>query len=563
MKDKKKRLSKLCVTSVVFFALVVLLILPSRQFVYGEHNTSTNERREKDSAGREWILKDWERGTRPYPKDLKEREAWYRKKWGEDWFGPRNRCSIHNPGDWKWEVVVTVQPEMAARIKGKAENKRNLWGERFNIKTFVWAPGGGEVTDIYVLSDTSFYHYDPISRKSVLIGNPEEGGLRDGTMGRARLNHTNVVTLDHVTGRIYFIQGRKKDKTWRYVEKLLPYECTTTNKICYLPAVLDWNNLYRKVKSPFGGELKPIIKDGKRGKPVFVVKSNHALKVQSLPGPHRGRRVLLTPDGRGVYFSRKWAPPSSTNYDNAALFEIATGKMIERLKLNGVVPQNYGKDGPGTHGGNNVGYDGKIYTSQHGGCCGPCGSGSGRMFSIDPKKGKIMLLYDSMLEDGSWSKRKGPIVDGPADAKSLKFTSTLWQIQSPRTGAIINGGWDHSGVRRYHDGFVTSIVSADRYPRPGWNRKTSPKFRHRNSNPSIAPNGDLYIADVNDKWAGKIFFTQPRIIRIYRTDWPPEQPVNGYAEEFMPKDKMEDLMLEYAKKYITNYQKNNRLLENR
>ena len=109
----------------------------------------------------------------------------------------------------------------------------------------------------------------------------------------------------------------------------------------------------------------------------------------------------------------------------------------------------------------------------------------------------------------------------------MDFKSTFWKVQSPRTGAILNGGWDNSGIRHYHDGFVTSIVNGDQDgspPRPGW--KNAPSFNHGNSSPAVAPNGDLYIADDN---AGV-----PRILRIFRTDWPKEQPVNGYAEQFLP-----------------------------
>jgi hypothetical protein len=176
------------------------------------------------------------------------------------------------------------------------------------------------------------------------------------------------------------------------------------------------------------------------------------------------------------------------------------------------------------------------------------------MFSIDPKTGAVTMLYDSMASDGSWKKvrSKKIVIDGQSNAKSLVFTSTLWQVQCPRTGAIINGGWDNSGIRRYHDGFVTTIVNGDWYniSRPGW--ENAPGFRHGNSNPSVAPNGDLYVPDVNSD--------VPRILRIYRTDWPDEQPVNGYAEKFMPKERVESLMLEYARKYIENYEENSKIL---
>jgi hypothetical protein len=420
-----------------------------------------NQRRQKDSTGREWLLQEWKEGTRPYPKSLRDREIWYLRRWGENWYGVRNGRRIHNPGNWKWEEVVTVPPDLARKIVSKKlhSGKPRVWGDLFWAKVFVWAQGGDTVTDIYARTDNGFYHYDPMSGRHDFIGSPVEGGKTDGLMGQARLNPGDEITLDPITGRLYFIQGR----TWRYVEKLLPYEGTATSRIYYLPAVLDWHENYRMVKSPYGGDLKPVIKDGKRAAPLFVVRSNPALKTLYLPGASRGKRPLITPDGKGVYFSelgpygREW--DTLTLYDKTALFDIETGRRIRKLRLSG------------------------------------------------------------------------------------------------RTGAIINGGWDNSGIRRYHDGFVTSIVNGDQQwkipPRPGW--VNPPVFHHGNSSPSIAPNGDLYIADDNSGI--------PRIFRIYRTDWPTEQPVNGYAEKFISRERRKALMLEYAQRYIENFREYNRLLE--
>lgn len=546
-------------SKLIFNHLLMLVVIPFLSFevtfAFGGQGVSVKELKGKYSAGREWILKDWEEGTRPYPKDLKEREEWYRKKWGEDWYGLRNDRRIHNPGNWQWEVVATVPPDLAAKIASKRRRHR-VWGDRFWGMCFVWAPGGGAVTDIYALADNGVYNYDPENKKYSFIGQAEQGGLFDGAIGQALLRPGSAVTLDPVTGRLYFIQRERKKKVWRYIEKLLPYQCQLSKKICYLPAVLDWNDLYLQMKSPLGGELKPVREDNKRAEPVFVVRTSHSQKKLYLPGASRGKRPLVTPDGKAVYlavkgpYGREW--DTLTLYDHTALFDIETGKMLGKLKLQGNVPKNFrsGSDGPGTHGGNCVGYDGLIYTCQHGGC----GGGAGRMFSIDPKTGAVSMLYDSMAPDGSWKKRRSPVIDGPADAVSLDFTSTLWQVQCPRTGAIINGGWDNSGIRRYHDGFVTTIVNGDGTyripPRPEW--KSAPKFYHGNSNPSIAPNGDLYIADVNSD--------VPRILRIYRTDWPKEQPVNGYAEKFLPREKMEALVLEYARDYIESYEGKSKVL---
>ncbi len=551
------RLKKI-LTVFILFAGTYILLDQAQLHSQGQYS-SIKERHEKDSKGREWMLKEWEEGKRPYPENLKEREERYRKKWGENWDGPINGRRIYTPGNWKFEVIVTAPKDMASKIKG-SKGEFYEWGNRFNIMTFIWDSGDGQVTDIYVLSDYCFFHYDPVSKKSAFIGNPVKGGLQDGAMENALLNpKKSIATLDRVTGRLYFIQ----DDNWRYVEKLLPFECSLNKKICYLPAVLDWNEIYRKVKSPFGGKLKPVIENGKRGEPLFVVRTNHSIKTLHLPGANHGKRPLISPDGKGVYFSTEQGKgrlyDTFTLYDTTALFDIESGELINRLELADTVPRNnwngkqkWATDGPGTHGGNNVGYDGNIYTSQHGGS----GGGPGRMFSINPIKGKVTMLYDSMAEDGSWSKRKSLIIDGPADAKSLEFSSTLWQVQCPRTGAIINGGWDNSGIRQYLDGFVTTLAghtygAPHNSARPGWSMEFN-NF-HRNSNPSIASNGDLYIADVH--------YSEPRVFRIYRTDWPPEQPVNGYAEQFIPREKVEALRLEYAAKYIDNYTEKNKLLE--
>ena len=51
----------------------------------------------------------------------------------------------------------------------------------------------------------------------------------------------------------------------------------------------------------------------------------------------------------------------------------------------------------------------------------------------------------------------------------------------------------------------------------------------------------------------KLRLNGTRIVHMWRTDWPKAQPVNGYANEFLPPEKREKLMLEYAKKYIADY----------
>jgi hypothetical protein len=546
---------RLLLSTLIFLLLVPWLIVSGY---------SIKNRIEKDATGREWSLKNWRDGTRPYPVNLKEREKWYRQKRGEYWYGPQVAQRIYTPGNWSWEVYHSVPKYMAERLKGTGGGKYP-WGFYHKIMTFVRAHGR-EVTDIYIVTRSSFYHYDALSKESRFIGNPEKDGHLDGVMDKALLNLLEKdVALDQVTGRLYFSQKIGNKKKFRFVEKLLPYRGSKTKTIFYLPSVLDIKKLYEKVESPAGGELKPLFKDGKRDEPVFVVRTNYSVEVYDLPGARRGRRFLITPDGKGIYYAKGRGSREGywvyTLYNMTSLFDIETGKMIGRLNVTGIVPENFkGGDGPGTHGGNNVGYDGNIYTAQHGGA----GGGPGKMFSINPRTGVVTILYDNMPVDRPWRKVRSSVFDGPADATSLWFTSTLWQTQCPRTGAIINGGWDGQGIRRYLDGFVTTIAGHfiggfNQPARPGWN--TGFKNVHHSSNPSVAPNGDLYIADVNNERLGKIIFTEPRIVRIYRSDWPKEQPVNGYAEKFIPKEKLESLRLEYAKKYIANFDENNRLLE--
>jgi hypothetical protein len=533
--------------------LLVLLILPLKAI-----EKLPGNKVETDVIEQNWELKDWKEGTRPYPKSLKKREKWYKEKWGENWYGPRVKRRIYTPGNWQWEVFTTVPEDIAVKIKGEKKGRKS-WGDRWGVYLVIWAPMGDQVTDVYVLADYSLFHYDPMNKKSLLIGDPHNDGLRDGKEDYALLSpHNRAMTLDPVTGRIYFVQQVKKSRVWRYVEKLLPYECKPNGAVCYLPAVLDLNEMYSKVKGPFGEKLTPVVTKGERAAPVFVVRSNSSLKTLVIPGSKRGRRPLVTPDGTGVYFANKWAQYTYTNFDNMALFNVNTGGKINSISINDEIPRNnwngersWAPDGPGTHGGNNVGYEGLIYNSQHGGA----GGGPGRMFAIDPSAGSLTMLYDSMAEDGSWKKRKSKVIDGPADAKTLDFRSTNWQTQCPRTGAVINGGWDNSGIRRYHDGFVTTMVGHNfggfsKPPRPGW--KSGFENVHRNSNPSVAPNGDLYIADVNSDEA--------RIIRICRTDWPDEQPVNGYAAKHLTKEQILALRMDYARNYIEKYKANNKVL---
>lgn len=515
----------------------------------------------RDIKGREWLLDNWKQGagkfpapekpteyrewlatvTRPYPRDLKEREVWYLKKNGENWDGPVLRDRILSPGDWKWETVVTLPDELVSQfIKGPYQK---TWGGIYP-KTLVYAPGGGEVTDIYASALSGYAHYDPRTKKVTFIGSPKEAGDKDGSGDEARIRNyvaDESPAVDIVSGRIYWRILEQGGSSLRYVEKLLRYREKTggSPKEYLLPALLDYREFYKSVRSPGGCDLEPVMAGGQRAPPVFVVRTCTKIRKLELPGPHRGKRPLLTPDGRGIWLAAQPRGDGWLDLDRTALYGIDTGTRIGSLRLDGVAPEAAGA--VGGFGGSCVGLDGRIYACQHSGD----GGGPMRLFCIDPADGRFTYLYDSVMGDPAPSKRGASQWDGPADASNLTSAPTYHQIQCPRSGAVINGGDQSAGIRRYLDGFVTTLVSGHHEPRPGWSGDDAPRCESSNCESAIAPNGDLYIADSSSP--------KERIWRMYRTDWPAEQPAYGYGEKHMPKALLEQLMLEYAKNYIANY----------
>lgn len=512
---------------------------------------SVQARMEKDGTGRNWELGSWQDGSRPYPFNLTQREELYNKRYGERWDGPLFGNRILTPGDWKWEAIATIPEPLASQLwvtkNDPNPHHQKRWGGSWPMPS-LFAPGGERANDLYISATHGFVHLDLKTGQITFIGSSTEGGSKDGVSEKARID-ASLSSVDVVTGRVYWVQG----KSLRYVEKLLRYQEVKSGSEVLLPAILDYRELYRKVTAPSGGALEPVVRGGKRAAPVFVVRTCSQIRqAVYIPGSIRGARPLLTPDGKRIYIADGPTWKEESKYDETSLVEIGTGKALSRLKLAGEFPLNMLRpplgdaDGAGSHGANNAGIDGLIYTSQHTGS----GGGPARLLAIEPESGKIITLYDS-VQEGSGLKRKSPVWDGPADAKSLTAASTDYQIQCPRTGAIINGGWDNSGIRRYLGGFVTSIVNGDDHfaeGRPGWGswgKGKGPFFAYHNCEPAVAPNGDLYLADPQS--------IPQRIIRIYRTDWPKEQPVYGYGERFMPRAKLEELVLEYAREYVAKY----------
>jgi hypothetical protein len=551
-----------------------------------------------DHAGNKWLLEDWKQGDvkfpaptdpkeyaqwlekagRPYPKDLKQREEWYLKKNGEHWDGPRHQGRTVSPGVWKWELLFLIPDGLTLRKKpndpANGKSCDQDWMGVFESSMQVFAPGGGEVTDVYAHLHSSWYHYDPATKAGTFVGNKNFDGFVDGLNDKARMDLRGGgwgrwPTMDRVTGRLYFEQQKNNERQMRYVEKLLPY--TENGKEVLLPAVLDYEDFYKQVKGPGGGALAPVMKDGKRAAPSWAVRTTPA-KGFFRPGGGSmnagfGSRDLLTPDGKATWAAADWN--SMRSMAKLQLIDLATGKPVQELTPR--IPQDFGG-----HGGVCMGVEGNIHMAQHGGC----GQYPMRLFTIDTQTGKLTTLYDSAW---AWISPAGTLPewknlwkqfvkqhaattwDGPADASSLSAPSTLYQAHCPRTGAIFNGGWDNTGIRCYHDGFVTSLANGEQtmrmggdmaskvYGRPEWKGQFVTALGSFGTKPEISPNGDLYIQDGchNDPWIEKE--KDIRVVRIWRTDWPKEQPPYGYGEQHMPKAKLKELMLEYCKNYIANY----------
>ncbi len=604
---------KMCAAAVAAVAVVGIGTGVALSAAHGGEPTGT--RKEKDSSGKEWTLTEWKEGSRPYKKNLIEREKAYKEKWGEHWAGKaydgyRTKgpytCS---PGTWTWEefAVIPDGKKASPGLKG------GVWRWQ-KSQALVFAPGGGEeVTAVYAVTDFGMYHVDPKTKAITYAGvipkytlkptdrknsngktwhnlvfDPVPGIIKDGLDEKARLRPARsqfgeYLSVDSVTGRVYFHQATGSDKrpgrkpealvgpyVLRYVEKLLPY--TENGREVLLPALLDHKEMYKQVKGPNGGALKPVMKNGARAKARLAVRTTTVKFATSfLPGIRQwGKKMLLSPDGKAVYVETKptWRP----TFNKLHAIEIGTGRDLGELKKPTGVPT-----GPLGHGGTCSRLDGRIYQLIHPGC----GGGPGSLFSFDMKTGQLAVLYDShaawpALRDGKprdeVKKQAAAFkaahvaagtVDGPADAVSLRFVTTCYQSQCPRTGAIMNGGWDQSGIRRYHDGFVTSLANGRRPNsalrtggRPEWDGQTTASWGNLQSPPDAAPNGDLYLTDCSQPgdFPGRDEMKDGlRIVKLSRTDWPEKQPVNGYANKFLPQTKRHALMLEYARKYIANY----------
>jgi hypothetical protein len=262
--------------------------------------------------------------------------------------------------------------------------------------------------------------------------------------------------------------------------------------------------------------------------------------------------VILSTDGRSVYVQ---------GGTGLQVVDLATGAAKPVTVNAAVIPKDRNK-----HGGVCGRWDGCLYN------CSGQGSGpkGGVLFRVDLAKGGVEILYDSLSAEDSTRvaamKAVGGIWSGPADAVSLHFSSTKFQVQCPRTGAVYNSGWDGAGVPRYHDGFVSCFAhSSWGNSRPEWKDRFTATFGN-DYVMDIAPNGDKYVCDLCNKgtrhprpkqrlagYDREELVDGIRLIRMWRTDWPEKQPVAGYWNSVFPPEEREKLMLEHCRNYIANY----------
>lgn len=577
---------------VVLLGMIVWILSQAACFA-GPGDVFTEKVRVQDSDGKTWEVSNWQEGSRPYAKDLLKREAEYRQKWGEDWAGPpyqlrkraRYGAFTMSPGTWAWEEVVVI-PEGKSACPFYKKSHYHPW---IKSQPLVYAPMGGEVSDIYAAARFGLYHVDPHTRKITYIGwmppsrrmpigkhghafvydgRPPVDLGRDGMDDQAGLQPAKTsgsrwMSVDPVTGRVFFIQGTGRmhhgmlagPYVLRYVEKLLPY--VVGERRMMLPAFLDHEAMYKKV------DAEPIFEGEERAPFRFAVRTTpvQAMDLASIASaPRVGTKILLSPDGKVTYLRTH---RGKGDFAGVHAVDIETGKDLGAVAHPEVFPRDIERD---RHAGICGRFDEWIYACKHTGSLG----GPGKLFRFHPQHGTLQVLYDSTCTWEYAAKRPSGYrelqealqtgTDGPADATTLKFETTCFQCQCPRTGAIYNGGWDAAGIRRYHDGFVTSLARTHQMGgeggRPEWGDDPVACFGSLQSCPDVAPNGDVYLTSCQERI---MFPDDPlrvdgiRIVRLYRTDWPEEQPVNGYANRFLSPEERERRMLEYARQYIANY----------
>lgn len=413
-----------------------------------------------------------------FPKDLEEREAWYRKKNGEDWGwlkfrDRRGEKLILSPGDWGIEQscgaglgrVSVFLSDLDGPSLSASFDSRMYHG-------IVIAPNG---TDLFAYGMACIYHYNVNTGQAQLIGTPYRPGHRDGPAEQALLgmrptSNNGQIAMDYSSGRIYFRAGvHKKDFRIRYVKRR---------------------------------------KDG-------------TYWVDTIPNFNQGlgQYLFVSLDGQYLYLIRHDNKVTKINQ-----IDIGTGRIVSSKKVKYgdyvLVKKNW-------HTSMEMGTDGYIYL----GSGGECGGNAMSLYKIDPLSGQATKVFDTYRgpngqmdtrKDREWYKAiLGGLVeaDGPVGNPYLFCRSTSDITYCPRSGAIYFAGWDGYGIRRYLDGYLTTLISP-------FGDHTKPKnfqglrhglgtavnglidFVHGSNSIGIAPNGDIYMN------------AQGAVMRIFRRDWP-------------------------------------------
>ena len=328
--------------------------------------------------------------------------------------------------------------------------------------------------DLYAFGMACIYHYDLAAGQADIIGTPYRTGHRDGPAEQALLGLTpsanrGQIAVDYNSGRVYFMSGvYKKDHRIRYVEK----------------------------KGDGSHHVKTV--------PNFNKNLGRFLLVS-----HDGRHVYLVHHGRGTLI----------NTVNPETGRVVSTKRVYAGKKN-LVKLNW-------HTNVAMGTDGYIYI----GSGGECGGNGMSLYRVDPETAKAVEILNTYRgprgqmdtrKDREWFNKilSGEVTaDGPVGNPYLFCRSTADISYCPRTGAIYYSGWDGYGIRRYLDGYLTTLISPagdssdpKRFQglRPNLGNKGHGMcdFSYSSMSLGIAPDGDIYM---NSQWS---------VMRIFRTDWP-------------------------------------------
>ena len=414
-----------------------------------------------------------------FPINFVERKVWYKEKNGENWGwltfrDRRGERLILTPGSWKMDHLCGAGLHRTSVFLSDMDGP--LLSSSFDSRLYqgvVIAPNG---RDLYAYGMACIYYYDLDAGQSQVIGTPYRPGHRDGPAEQALLGmvptmNRRQIAMDYSSGRVYFRAGvYPKDYRIRYVEK----QSDGTHQV---GTIQGFNKLL-------------------------------------------GQFLLVSSDGNFVYIIHH-------DYNKTILSKLSvnSGKVLSRINVSDENGKNVIK--LNWHTNVDMGMDGFIYL----GSGGEAGGNGMSLYRINPENGYSETIFNTYRgqngqmdtrKDKKWyaSILKGDVMaDGPAGSPYLFCRSTADITCCPRTGAIYFSGWDGYGIRRFFDGYLTTLISpygdAD-HPkafeglRPGLGKQGYGlcNFVYGSLSIGVDPKGDIYMN------------AQGSIMKIYRTDWP-------------------------------------------